>query len=72
MIIIIVFFFVVLVLFWLKLFSELIKILNVITYFKLNHDLKKKLSKNKEKLNRVERKDNKKKKNNKKDENLIK
>ena len=64
MIIIIVFFFVVLVLFWFKLFSELIKILNVITYFKLNHDLKKKFSKNKEKLNRVERKDNKKKKNN--------
>ena len=46
--------------------------MNVITYFKLNHDLKKKFSKNKEKLNRVERKDNKKKKNNKKDKNLIK
>ena len=53
MIIIIVFFFVVLVLFWFKLFSELIKILNVITYFKLNHDLKKKFSKNKEKMKRV-------------------
>ena len=65
MIIIIVFFLVVLILFWFKFFSELIKILNVIT-------LKKKFSKNKEKLNRVERKDNKKKKNNKKDKNLIK
>ena len=72
MIIIIVFFFVVLVLFWSIKFSELIKILSAIIYFKLNPDSMKKILSKKEKLKKVKRKDNKNKKKFKKGQNLIK